>query len=915
MPRNLIGYFAGMPDCKQYTVKIIADRESDVFEEILLAGNSPFVVTYDTSNTPFEPLRQSRASISVVADEKFFDVFSSDPQGTRVVLEDASGNTEWTGFLNSNLISMPESSCQNETFTIEAEDCLRTLEQYKYHTDHKQIVTFKSILDQIVLRCQDIDTYVVDGSLLNTNGEYIHMSELQISEKNFFTSDTDEPWTLKEVLEEICKYLNLTAIQIGSKIILYDVQAHTNATVQDDNDVDVQLYCEQYYKDGDAFDSGHYGTTPDYMKVIPLRESILKSGQSDISLETIYNKIEVKDSFYEITDFIPDIWEDNYLTNRQGDFWKCSQFSYSGKMKFINKAGWEKEEEKDENEHVYYIRKFDHKDYESIYRNQNTLAVTAAPATNNIYLNNVQPSYLVDYDNPIDHQGELWYRGTYKVTATFVNTTSSQKTIHAYANLRYDWWDGEELMPDYDEGGDTVDLVLAKSGSTNSARTMTLTVTAEYPQKYSSSFSNGAWYRIGSASQTYPIIGGYDYQHDKFVTGEIVDLATFDRPMNNTNYLYETESNINFDRYLMIRQNNKPDRQHPYANWNFMNDLTPLTDQQTYTTFPPIFKLKEDYTNPFFYDNKAYLALDASAIFERYDREYINPDWTDENTNLKGLGLFKRLSSITTITPALVFSLKVGNKWWSSQSGWTTTQSAFVVKLGTDKTDEDDVDYTGWWNEDHPVLNNISWTDWAGTHGYKIPLEVGLDMNQPIEFAVHMPSKMQVFNLHDESIIRAGGSGSGINMMCWVKDLKIDFATKDSENYDNSDVVYRNIINSGAVNTLSDITMKITTYPGEGMHSYSNVGYNGVLIDNVVKTGLGSAPNKLEEQKIKAYANQYSSNTIKQNLSLVSSISPLDRIKDVTLDGKYFNIIGTKIDYADGSQTATLIETKPWSLD
>ena len=145
MPRNLIGYFAAMPNCTQYIVKIIADRSSDEFETIYLAGDSPFVVTYDTSSTPFEPLRLSRASISVVADEKFFDVFSEDPQGTRVVLEDASGNTQWTGFLTSNLLNMPD-GCGNEVFSLEAQDCLYTLEHYKYQ--------LKSTKKQIVVRVE-----------------------------------------------------------------------------------------------------------------------------------------------------------------------------------------------------------------------------------------------------------------------------------------------------------------------------------------------------------------------------------------------------------------------------------------------------------------------------------------------------------------------------------------------------------------------------------------------------------------------------------------------------------------------------------------------------------------------------------------------------------------------------------------
>lgn len=904
MPRNLKGYFAAKPNCKQYTVKIVADRNSNEFEEILLAGESPFVVTYDTSSTPFEPLRLSRASISVLADEKFFDVFSEDPQGTRVVLEDENGNVEWTGFLTSNLLNMPD-GCGNEIFSLEAQDTLYTLEHYKYEAKinkrKKQIVSFKEILKQIATRCSDINTIIVDGSILTSGGSYIYMDELTVSEQNFFTSDTDEPWTLKEVLQELCKYLGFTGLQWKDRLVLFDMQAHTNSTVEGDTPINVQLHCEQYYK-SESFNTGHYGTFPDLMNVVPLRESLIMGPQSDISLETIYNKVEVKDSFYEIDHFIPDLWDDNLLTNRQGDFWKCNQISRSGKFKYIGN-GKPKEEEKDEKDHVYYMRRFDHRDYSSIYRNRNNIS-NVEDISNTILVSNVQSNQNSDWDTG---------NGYYEVTATFTNKGSSQATIYLFAELTYNWWDNEHLMPDYNTGNDDETLTIPAGAS----RTGTVRATSWWDDTMTRTPTIGfaAWYKINSGSKQYPISENND-DSNNYVGATIVDLAAFDKPMDNTKYNYETEANINFDRYLMIHQCGKPtDRQHPYVDWSispgYVINVNPLKDTEVASYFPPIFQLNSGYTNPMIIDDKAYLYLDATAIFERYDVPYINPDWTSDNSRFGGwLGLFTKMDEVCTIAPCLIFTLKIGNKYWSTHSGWTTQSSCFAVNLSTDKTDTDDCDFSAWWNKDHTVLNNVEWTDWAGAKGYKIPLEDDMDWNQDIVFKVHMPSRQQELK---------GDYVEGVdyqnNNYCWVKDLKIGFTTKDKENYDNSDVLYRNIIDSGSVNTLSDITMKFTTYPGEGMHSYSNVGYNGKLIDTVVKTGLGNAHNKFEEQKIKAYVNQYSTNTIKQNLTLSTSIGPLDRIKDPTLSNKYFGIVGARIDYANGSQDLTLIETKPWQVD
>jgi hypothetical protein len=169
-----------------------------------------------------------------------------------------------------------------------------------------------------------------------------------------------------------------------------------------------------------------------------------------------------------------------------------------------------------------------------------------------------------------------------------------------------------------------------------------------------------------------------------------------------------------------------------------------------------------------------------------------------------------------------------------------------------------------------------------------------------------MPSKIQEVNTQEEY--------DGMNNYCWVKDLNIKFATKMSENYDLADVLYENIIDSGSTNTLSDITVKYTTYPGEGMHSYSSVALDGVLLTAMKKTGLDDIANLPEENIIKAYTNQYSTPTIKQTMTLESYISPFSYLKDPTLDNRLFGILGTSIDYAKNSQTLYLVEVKPWSL-
>lgn len=921
MGRYLRGYFAGRPDCTQYRVDIYNDANATP-EEITLAGDSPFVVTYDTSNTPFEPIRFSRASINVVADEKFLDVFSSDAQGTMVVLskmEDGEvADYVWTGYLTPNLLNMPEDSCGAETFTLEAQDALSTLENYNYTTPTvssgkhiKNTSNLRDVLGQVARGCGSALQYMVIDTSIGTHRVYGNSSSsyynypnnIYISDQNFFSSDTDEPWNLKQVLEEVCRYFGLTAIQSGRWLYLFDAQSHADYTWGGES---AGMAIQFYQYTGPTYFTRSTVNLQRDCKCFTLSQDLIRGTGADISLEPIYNKIQVKDSFYEIDHFIPDLFEDNLLTNKLGDFWKCTQVGNSKTYKYINKKGKSAKEETNEADHVYYVRKFNHQDYTSIYRDPDTLEEVPEPEMDGyttVQISNTNK----DVRNGGSQGGQYAYA---TLKATFTNIDTTQHTIALDSYLTTD------RFQTYYKVHSAV--------TTTSSTTFTLGPGAvkNYSVTLGQTWGNFMIFYGSEADVLYTVDGGSQksvFEPAKsgstdVVSAVITDLATFDKPMSDTKYNYETESDISFDRYLTIHQCDKPDIMHPYIDWQIGQTVQPLHDNQIESVFPAVLKLRDDYVNPMMFTDNAFLSLDVSAIFERYNAEWINPDWTHENTSMGGLGLFNKTTSITTTAPCLIFKLKIGNKYWSSESGWTTTDSCFVVPLSTDKTDSDDVDFTAWWNEEHRALNNVSWSDWAGAKGYKIPLQSGMIINgtNRINFQVHMPSKMQK--------VRTSYSHDGMNNYCWIKNLKLTFTTKDAENYDTADVLYENIINSGSVNTLSDVTCKLTTYPGQGMHSYSNVGgYQYKPLSGIKKTAYDNQFHKPEELIIMAYTNQYKTPTIKQTMTLayegtpVERIGPMSRLKDPTLDNRYFTILGQTIDFAAGSQQVTMIESKPYS--
>ena len=873
MGYNLRAEFRGETDsgCTHYIVRFVPTIQQHwPWLDVELAGDSPVVVQYETTESPFEPIMKSRCSINVVANEYFFDLYGEDIQHTLVMLtiiDDDNGTEtiEWIGFLTNNLLNQPQDGCE-ETFTLEAIDCLSTLEYFDYApiNGKKQIVTFQQILADLMTSCSMIDKLYVDTSIKNSGNTAIHMDELTISEQNFFSSDTDEPWNKLEVLEELCRFCGYTAFQWKNNVYLFDRQAHTNREWSTTGD-----NMTQYFAQVSSGDFSTYINTSDYYRCCTVTKDNIRGTGADISLKTIFNKVTVKDSFYEIGDFIPDIYEEDYLHNTFGEMWEFQKLPYVSPAKpyYVNKRNTRKEDADDTTKN-YYQRQFQHDWYSSIYRNMSTLADETVPDL----------LWFCIFMNKIlnDHGQVTGIR--YKVRV--YNKTDEAKEVTVSVNS----------------------LSLSSS--------QTKTIEPHYFQEYlvelyhpSEGILPSPTYSIGDYGP-FPVNDSTKTYTRDYIGGTIVDLAEVQKA-DDTQYNYEIESDVNFDRYLLIAQADKPENYHCNPR------DTGMTPSNLNTYFQSILELNSGWTKPIIIDDKCYLTINASAIFERYtSRDYINSDWTNDCTGLDGdynvyvWNNFNGSKEVFTCPPALVFKLKIGDYYWNG-SGWTTTDTPFYVNLHTPTDDDGLIDFSAWWNKEHNVINNVSWTDWAGVDGYKIPLTgVTFDFNSDIEFEFRLPGKIQVYignKTHD-----------GMNSYCWIKDFKLNFATKGSENYDLSDVVYENVIDDYSVNTLSDITLRFTTYPGEGLHSYSNVGYNGTLIDTCIKDGLDGVANKMEENIIKAYVNQYNTNTIEQTLILDLHATPMSRVKD-TDNGKYFHVVGQQIDYAMGRQTVNLIESKKWS--
>ena len=287
-----------------YTIKITTNGNTSSTSSLVLGG-TPIITEIETSdNHLYKPCKYSSATISLVSNDYMFDIYSSTAQQNKVEL--LEGNTvRWVGYTTPNLYSMGY-ECKIEEIEIEAIDGLSTLQYYKYApiSGVKRIVKLIDIIDYLIDKCNCYTNYYISHNMVLSSGNnQCIASKLEISEQNFFDED-DDPMTMQEVLEEICKYLNVSCVADGSNVYFLDYDAIKNGI-------------NSYYKFS-------VGNTSGTVVTLSQNKEITSDDYSEnggvISLDNVYNKAIVESSLYSFDDAIPDIFDDkdiiNYGTNQ-----------------------------------------------------------------------------------------------------------------------------------------------------------------------------------------------------------------------------------------------------------------------------------------------------------------------------------------------------------------------------------------------------------------------------------------------------------------------------------------------------------------------------------------------------------------------------------------------------------------------
>ena len=257
-------------DGEALTVQILEDGGTGSPVE-LTGGTPPFIVDVNDEDFLYTPTRFSGATLKLVGSDYLQKLFSTQYQKFKVNLVKA-GSVIWTGFITPELYSQ---DYDNSLFELEIE-CISALSTLEY-IDFKQEGATVSLLG-IIKKCITVSK----GDFRAVYIPNVYTSSLDgitVSTANFIDED-GKAMTLKECLEEVCKFLNWTVTEYDGCIYFIDMD---------------------YIKAGKtSYTNILTSTTTTLSSTINLRDIPSKGNSNLLSILGGYNKAIVIDSDYEV---------------------------------------------------------------------------------------------------------------------------------------------------------------------------------------------------------------------------------------------------------------------------------------------------------------------------------------------------------------------------------------------------------------------------------------------------------------------------------------------------------------------------------------------------------------------------------------------------------------------------------------
>jgi len=288
----------------------------------------PVTITTESEGI-FSPIKSRSCSINILTEGAMLDLYAVRPHDVHVIIRDLDrGKQIFKGYATPMKYGQDWTS--KDTLTLECVDYISSLKSIEYQQQDPTCKRYISIYNLLCYLCSEATPYdtvhykfywpATKYSGANgygwTNNNNLgpraiqFLKNIKLNEANFFDDDDEQTaWTDYEVLEEICKYLHMSAVPFEDALYFIDYQYvaerltgnNWQSTYHEIDNID------GYVRDMTISNKSFQILGPDPRDA---KDYYYAAGTAQIQMDDLYNCISLNTNRYDLDEICSDLNEE-----------------------------------------------------------------------------------------------------------------------------------------------------------------------------------------------------------------------------------------------------------------------------------------------------------------------------------------------------------------------------------------------------------------------------------------------------------------------------------------------------------------------------------------------------------------------------------------------------------------------------